>query len=996
MQLKSDWNYIGFNALKGIGWHYPHQITMTKPTPKQEKKLLAKLDEYIPDTPWKPTLIAHFKNDSTFLKPRVMALKLLLKLDIKEIVQVFKTTRATSTYSKLFAALDLGIPITLVENNNKIITDTFEDIKKIYMDQTGRTDFFLRQINSNERSCTEVEIPKKRKGIHIPTRTPECDKCEGKAYIPKPDDILTPEHIPIILPEGDGKFCSTKTMMKEDEYFRDMGKDYIPDIIGLTYHKLRTLNSTTEKNVFFQKLIGKSQIILFDEFGAFLQQTAPTAMIHEVARKRKSDGGAVIEGSEDDIRMIYHNLLKFIQENENEINQGIDRVQHGQAVTNVGGIQHVKRIAHVLEKYVRHIRDDYEAIMNCERPSNYINPLGKFMESIKKGNEVIIVPRNEELGYNIEEYIDAIDHLRINETGIQYAEFLYTFLNVIQNGDLSIKYTKGREYSYKVNGNEKNVYALRTAITQSTRFTLRTLAEHAENYSHQNIILSDATLGKIDISNLGNRFGLSESANRKHVRENWGDPLKTNNEQMFFQFIPSSESWKRNPEFREFFVEQVYDVISALSKIEGCKPLIVVSKKKIAKYFIANSNGKIVCANKNLKEDQIPITYYNSSLSRGVNSDTNLSIQLGSALKPNEAFDVAILGNLSLFLPSYIDDAGLKKFADDQGMTLKEFKDKIEVFSYPESIPKNKTKKPTEAYTIKVDVGDNQPSTPPITSSVPPELRPLFDFVVKQHQKRITAQDTKQCVDRSKGATGSNRNAVIQLCVPAENSKAVVNLGADVITDFSQIKRSKSKKFKINPPHHKTVHSFDDLIGWMNGEDIPSEESGYHKDLVWKLYQNLKHRHGASINCSEILANYGGGINVDHSTDGKIDGFLPAVLNIKETEIKSHGMNIKKTGNQHKMKYEISLNNDLDLSIIDIVNAEITSVIGDNAIMILHDAAKRDGKMYSWRTASRNNLLLTKGAFNQAFGFMEENGFFNGSEWTVGINSKNNKAIFKS
>jgi len=217
-----------------------------------------------------------------------------------------------------------------------------------------------------------------------------------------------------------------------------------------------------------------------------------------------------------------------------------------------------------------------------------------------------------------------------------------------------------------------------------------------------------------------------------------------------------------------------------------------------------------------------------------------------------------------------------------------------------------------------------------------------------------------------------------------------VNLGADIVSGYAGIRKSRSKKHKIIPPHSKNISTLEDVKTWMAGGDVDVPVTGYSKHYVPTLLNALVHNHGNPIGDDDILVNYGGTVKVDHNTGDKYDALMVGEINIREKEIESYGIKIKKIGNRFKMKHLFSL-----IEGFNITEIVTTSKVGENAVKILMDTAERKESKYSWRTAYRYNSIPTVEEFVEALDFMDKYDILNGSMWNIDINNKNNPVIAK-
>lgn len=249
---------------------------MSKPTPGKQKKLIEELERLLPDTAWKQTLIDYFKKDSTYLRHMVRALKSYSNSKPNTIRQIIKVTRTGFTFNAIMAGLCFDKKLLIVEPTNEIGRNTVRKAVEKFIEMTGRTDIMVRPIPNNESACTELDPGslKKRKGIHVSIRTPECKECGGDMYEPQEGE----PRYPAFLPPGD--YCPIKTMLREKKEFNKRRDEYAPDVVYITYKKLESLKNNSTKTQLFKELIENREVVLFDEFGHFLQQSSDTFFSH--------------------------------------------------------------------------------------------------------------------------------------------------------------------------------------------------------------------------------------------------------------------------------------------------------------------------------------------------------------------------------------------------------------------------------------------------------------------------------------------------------------------------------------------------------------------------------------------------------------------------------------------------------------------------------------------------------------------------------------------
>ena len=913
---------------------------------REEKKIekhLSELDKLLLDDCRKEKVLLHYRNDSRFLKHIIRALDLFLKARPDRIHEIVKTPRGGYTTNFILAGLLLNLKIMIVEPTNMIAENTINSAAELYEKITCDYSKIVRPLLSNEKVCKMLEnVSTRSNDFYAPLFSPiHCDACEVDIYEPKEGERKYP-----LLLKNTEKYCTIKTMKHEKKTFEDEEKEYIPDLIAITYSKMEFLQYNSGKNIFFNELISKTYAILWDEFGKFVQNGSNGAMIWEEAVTPK---GKVLHESSIDIMI--GETREFVKKKYDKINES-NRVYDNSHL-----------ILRFIENFIEPIVNISETLTKADLPSFHTNPLSQLrINIINKDGKTITVHKNEALSINILEYIDTIEVLRINAWGGKYANYLHSLVSVLTEDNFVLKSDIGDDYDdyneddYSLKPTDVSEINIETAKQKSITKSNRSLMKMFSSFMKKNQLtfISDATLPNIKINNI---------PGKKHVKEYFGDPVNTNKQCYVFQFKPKnlrifgSQKWKKDKgDYRQYFIDLLTYVFS---KIDIGNAFLIVPNKKIYKELLFQFKDIAVGVEyKDPPPDKLLITYYNSSMSRGVECDRRIGISLGVARKPMEAYLATIFGQGNLY--DYADEAKLTEFAENEGMELEEFKELIEDFSNPKTNP---------------DSGDEE-----IYHRVPDKLRAWFDHQGESLRTDVIAQDSKQGIDRCKDPSAIVRSSQIFIGVDDDSLKNLNEWGADVYYNVAMQKRAKSKDYKIEPCRTMQVSTFDLMGKWMKGENIDVMKYGHvlglDKDFSLNLAIALMRRSDSSMGQGEAWANYERNENVHHKSENHHNGFFVGMIHICRKQLKSFGINIKNANNPYKTPYTFVLNKKFIVEKI----VELTEV-EKNALKVLHAAFITTKNEVTLSTMHMNDLALTDEQIIEAIDFMYENNYLYGSTW---------------
>lgn len=945
----------------GCPWKKAPVDTMNNPTPilpvdtnvpkksrkqlreeKKIEKLLSKLDKLLLDDDRKEQVLLHYRNDSRFLKHIIRALELFLKARPDRIHEIVKTPRAGYTTNFILAGLLLNLKIMIVEPTNMIAEDTIISAAELYEMITGDYSKIVRLFPSNAKGCKMVgDLSIRSNDFYAPLFSPiHCDACEVAIYAPKEGERKYP-----LLLKNTENYCSIKTMMHEKNTFDVEGKEYVPDLIAITYSKMEFLQYSSGKNIFFNELIGKTSVILWDEFGKFVQNGSNGAMICEKAVTPKKTL------HESSIDIMIEEIREFVKKNNKVINKS----------NSVYDNSH--QILTFIETFIEPIVNISETLTKADIPSFHTNPLSQLQITIiNKRNERETVSKNEALSINLFDYIDTIEVLRINVWGAKYANYLHSLVSVLTEDNFVLKRDTGDDYDdydedeYSPNPidlSEINIEtAKRKSITKSNRSLMKMFSSFMKK--DQLTFISDATLPNIKINNI---------PGKKHVKEYFGDPVNSNKQCYVFQLKPKkfrifgSYKWKKDQDdYRQYFIDLLTYVFN---KIDIGEAFLMVPNKAI--YYELLFQFRDIAEGIEEKfppPDKLLITYYNSSMSRGVECDRRIGISLGVAVKPMEAYLATIFGQGNLY--DYADEAKLTEFAENEGMKLEEFKELIEDFSNPKTYP---------------NLGDEE-----TYHCVPDKLTKWFEHQGESLRTDITAQDSKQGMDRCKDPSAIVRSSQIFIGVDDDSLKNLNEWGADVYYNEAMQKRAKSKDHKIEPCRTMQVSTLDIMGRWMTGENIDEMKNGHvlglDKEFSLNLVIALMRRSDNSMGQEEAWANYERNEHVHHKSENHHNGFFVGMINICRKQLESFGIDIKNANNHYKTPYTFVLNKHFIIKKI----VELTEV-EKNAINVLHAAFMTSKNEFTLSIMHMNDLALTDEQIIEAIDFMYENNYLYGSTW---------------
>lgn len=937
---------------------------MSRLTPKKQKKYIDNLGKLLPDDDRKPKIINHYESDDRYLKHIVKVLEIILNGSDDEIVDAKKATRSAYTTSFILASLFLKKHHLIVEPTNLIPLDTIEKAVKLYMKISGDDDIMVRMIPSNKIGCKLY----KESDIYTPVLT-ACKDCTEAIYKPEPGE----KEFPPLL-DFKSYYCPIKTMMEEERRFKKAKKEYAPNLLAITYDKLGTLKYKGMKNEFFNRVVNGAEGVLWDEFGQYLGKTHKAGMIWERAYNETLGK----EYKNTNIRDEYLKIKKFIDDNRRDINLGDTGIKKTNA----------DEILWFLETFMQPIVEIYDEMINCTKPSYHINPLfKKFLKiTVKKGNyeEEKVLPRNQVLQMRMNGYSEIISYLNVSPEGKYYVGYLHDLMRVLTEEDFVVQEDQGEIFYENIDkgmGKSKTIKttADRKSITLSRRRLLEMWGMFLFEHSDQMTFISDATLTNVDLNNINHRIGMEGVPSKKHVKVFYGDPGGINKLQTIIQYKPkgfeklSSWKWDHDPDHVDKFMEILKRLIYS-DMIDIGNTYVIAPNIEIYEDLLKDFKDIVIRTDDPDDPTKLLLTYYNSSKSRGVESDRRCCIAFGVAVKPIGVSKATILAQGDLY--KHFTDDMLTKFAKEAGLTLEEIKTHIDIFTNPPTL----------------ENGDRLP--PP--KVVPPKLEKWFEAQARILRLENTAGDTKQGIDRCKDPMGNTPSLVIAIGITDKDLNNINHWGSDTVYDILENKRSISKDYRIEPPK---VLQISDLSEIENYADMEGHDLGYDDNFSETLFNALFLSGRKSITQEEVWANYKRNRNkgIHHESESHLNGFLVGTINILRKQMEGMCIEIKNANNRYKTPYSFSLKTNskgFDFNGYELIEPTAVEI---NALKILNSALNTKGKKYSCRTATHNELKLSheesrtsKEEFRRAMDFMYEERVLEGSTWKVKDNNGSN------
>ena len=905
-----------------------------KSSTQEIEKLLSKLKELLLNDWRRERIIEYYKNDSTYLKQIIRALELEIKAEPSKIYEIVKTPRAGYTTNYILAALFLNKKNMVVVPANLISINTVTEAGLIYERITGDTSKIIRTIPSNAIGCLNIWNQKgdTEASPVLPIFSDiNCSECDAKAF----ELELTNRKYPLTLPITNGNFCQIKTMMKEEKKHNKEKLKYSPDIISITYDKLKYLSFSSEKNDLFNRLIDNREGILFDEFGKFIQSNSDSVIISGVSTDKEGD-----VKWKTDIETEVLRIRKYI-ENKNTL----DKLTK-------------ENLKFFINTYIQPIVKIYDRIMNTELPYLHDNPLAYQMINIKVHDRPKTVLKNKALQYKFRENVELFKNLFGDVEGFEHAVFLFKLTNILMGEDFIAKKEHGKPFEYQVEFETKFAHTELVAITMPN-YKLMELFESVVQ-PHQITVVSDATMPNISIDNV---------RGKKHVRKVFGDLAEINKMSKVFQYKCkkfSSYSWEIDTTGEhEKYWTNILDIL--FHKIDIGTAFLIVPNKEVYEDLLRKYNDIAVGSDiEDPPDDKLIITYYNSKISRGVECNRRIGISLGAARKPMDAYKAIVLGQGKLY--GYANKSALKLFAKKEGLSVKKFKSLIDDFSKPHPHP-------TTGKLFR-------------SKSVPDVLQGWYEYQCESLQLDITAQDTCQGITRCKDPEGKPRSAQIFIGVTDGDLINIMNWGADTTYHVGK-KHFVNNQFRIPASRMLQIDDFDKVVKWLNGEDVIEEHHlGFNLDFPSALFMALIEKDNSIMSQSEVWANLSRNLRLGYDSENHRNGYLMGTIKIFEKEItETHGFLLKKTGNQHKFTYNFSINPKPKLP-----KEVILSDVEKNALKILLSAFISKVSEFTLNTAIKNQLTLSENEIIEALKYIHKNDILAGSSWNTVKDHGNLKA----
>ena len=929
---------------------------MKRLTPAKEKKLLAQLEGLVLDDERKPNVIAHYENDPTFLPNIIRGFKLESKVSPETLLDVKKAVRSAYTTTYIIVKLLLKQKILIVEPTNQIAIDTIRKAVEIYIEMTGDNSVTLRMIPSNKEGCKRHKPDPE---FHRLSKTPRCSKCNVPACERKKGEINFQTFL-----DNESDYCIIQTMFYERKACRDVNLPYSPDIVVITYDKLKLLLNKAyegERLELFSSLIENRECVLFDEFGRFILNNSSVVMITEETKLK--DGIKSTDFKKEIIK-----IGKFIEDNIDEINLDEDGDR---------GSRNAVKLIDFLSEFFNPLMVYYPQLIAHAPPTIHVNPLAGEQVRIPPmyGQPAQSLDKNMALQNHMNMYLNIIKKLDINTEGGRHMDYLATLIEVLTDDKFVVKEHKITDYGngYVDDSNPMKPVTVypdteMLVITKNNREILELFGRFMLTHPKMELTISDATMPYIDLDDLFEKLNF-QMGGRKHLKVLYGDPAGTNDKLMMMQYKPekwkkfSSKDFIKDDDYAEYFCK-ILDRIS--EKIDMGDAFIIVPNIIIHDYIV-NHFGDFAVSSEDKTtpaDDKLVVTYFNSPMSRGVECDRRICISLGLAWKPIEAFKAIVLGQGHLYVYA---NSRLKEYAKNAGMTLKQFKKLLDDFFYP--------KHSNQIYQLS-------------QQSIDPKLKEWFDDTWKALGIGAMCQDTIQGVERCKDPRGEVLSLIVFVGAPDDDIKQIINFGATEYNEIGEVSFA-SKDLKIKQCHHRQMTDLGDITRYLKGEKLEDHDYGYDKNLTNAISDSIRNNHGKSITQSYVYANLMRNLNIHHGSEDHHNGYLVGMIHVLRAQMEGKGLELTDEGNQYLSDYLFSMKKNVDLKFIEL------STIEKDVLKILYSTFKTKKTEYNWKNASNNDLVILKEDFTKAMNYIFDNDILKGSNWSIKISARNTKTIYK-
>lgn len=727
---------------------------------------------------------------------------------------VVKTTRAGYTTNAIIASMEADSKILVIEPTNKIAIETVEKASALYFNMDGADQSkTIRHLSGNAIGCsiTKERISKFPTLKEMPyIRSRDCSKC----------DIDIFELNMKFLPESNQHCCQIKTIMEEEEVAKDNEEKYCPDVCTITYDKLITLlNAKNKKSKFFIDLIGRFDVILFDEFGSYLTQEEPSIEVFrkETIRKTSDKKESVeIRRIEDKV----NEIIEFINELNDEKFVEDFKKFNGECIQPF--ISHT--IKEILDK------DDY--------PHQQWNHIAQHAKLIKiKGSEK---PREvslcEATSYKLSEWYSTLESMveqSNSEDEVNAIKFLIELMQVMSS-EMLLAY-RADNYDYKY---EAKIECIK--IINKEGFLIENLQKFIKQ--HQITLFTDATMPSFDFD---------KKIENKSVKQiMFGDPAKTNSKMLLALNTNikkySKTGWYKKHDYKMSILHEIQRIIERY----GPDNIIIwIPSKDVHEELSTELECSEIPIKNNKKDSGVLLTYYLSTFTRGVESDRKIGISIGTAMMPINA-----LKHLAYMYRDHYNFLPInewERLAKEAGLTLKKFIQIIEDFFY------------------KKFNGHHIPT-------IIEPAKKLFELTSEGIQKERTNANTWQSISRSKDPEGKERSVVFCLGWNAQDIVDIKKQGG-VIKHISNelIRTSYSQDTMISAPKSiKYDKDLSQIDSWMDGNDIEEDCIGFLIDIREGILEMCFRQPDQKISLEEVWLNIDKNLQVEYGTPNEHNGYL--------------------------------------------------------------------------------------------------------------------------
>ena len=759
----------------------------------------------------------YYGENMVYLDHIIKAIKIVkyAEKNKKRAFNTIKTTRAGFTTNCLLACLFLDMKVLIVEPTNAIGYDTVREIMELYVKVTGDKSKIVRAIPSNKDGCSEVVQKLEENEIFgmLPyVLGGNCDECEEYGVFATG----------MFLPKATTNNCTIKTMMYEKSVLQD---GYRPDVLTVTYDKLLTLGGNGTRASFFSGLIAGVDVVVFDEIGHYFTKVESGL---EIKNERRIAG-------------VFH--THTLAERVEELEEFVEEIEND---------YYKSRFKFLINGFVKPFMEGTidEVLKEGEFPRFYKNCLSEQMIEVvvkrgkSKKKEMMI--KTDAIGEIFMELYDMLEDVLEEEEGVKMVELLLELLGVMSSRELVAYSSGGIEF---VGEEEVEVKFVNVSATMDE------LIEKLEKWisKKQVTIFTDATMPA---------YSFHHFKKKGVVDILFGDPAGTNDSTLIARDDDIGSFGVRRWNLDEKFRSQILSRVKEIVDMVGGQNVVVWCPNKgiyMQMMDVFREAGYGVCNHEAEDKTAIQFTYYNSVMTRGVNSKRRVQVMVGKANKPRGSFKhIAFMQRLQW---DVFDNKEIERIAWMNGLEVDEYKDMIDRWSREFKY---------EGEMIRCN-------------KIPDIIKNYFGYYADAIQKEKTYCDTWQAGSRAKDSMAQELSMIYCLGWRDDEVWEMLKWGGMKNTKYrvrygDVVRTSQKQMTVIRPPQVMSIKGeyLDDIVGWLQHGLLIPEVVGFGVDLQSGIMNMLMYED--KVNSEDIWMNLSRNLGVGDDSEDWRNGYLVGVI----------------------------------------------------------------------------------------------------------------------